>query len=337
MAFEPDQQFDSLTQAAFILGQYALRGMEHSWAELGSGLVVPREIPKYLFRGECGDFPTTVSSARRPTTFGLEMDGRWFPFPVSDLLRITDELIWRFQQPHYDLDTLSAVALLQHYGIPTTMIDFTRSLETAFAFAAKEASRVARVAIMPRRVPPGLAHVIDMTAHTWAVRPVRQTAFGVLPNADLTDLKSEEARSCLNVKWYQFPVLPTDRDYFAKKYRNLVAMSGDPTAGFLRFLVTEYVEARGKLSPALTNWLVKRIPMAPHCYLVKAFERNEVVVNYRDKDVLRPFDEDTERKYSERYWSSDHPEWSSWDRMKDWKWPGVGEIVADPRTYHPEQ
>jgi hypothetical protein len=58
MAFEPDQQFDSLTQAAFILGQYALRGMEHSWAELGSGLVVPREIPKYLFRGECGDFPT---------------------------------------------------------------------------------------------------------------------------------------------------------------------------------------------------------------------------------------------------------------------------------------
>lgn len=335
MAFEPDQRFDSLTEAlALIRGQYAQRGTDYSLTELTSGLLVPREIPKYLFRGECGDFPTTVSSAGRPATYAVEIGGREIPLPVLELLRITDALIWRFQEPDYNLDNRSAIGLLQHYGFPTTIIDFTKSLEHAFAFAAREACSVARVAVMPLAMD-GPARVIDMSVHAWAERPRRQAAFGVVTSADLIDLKSDEARSRLSMKWYQFPVLPSDRNYFADRYRNLVAISDDPSAGFLRFLITEYVEAHGKLSPPLTNWLIRRVPMAPLCYLVKAFEGNEVVVNYRDKNVLRPFDEDTEREYSERYWSLDYPEWRSWDRMKDWKWPAVGKIVPDPRTYHP--
>jgi hypothetical protein len=335
-AFEPDRRFDSLTEAfAFILGQYQLQPNDCSWTELSSGLVVPDEAPRYLFRGECGGFPDTVSSARRPSTYAARVGGRPSPFPVQELLQLADALIWRFQQPDYGLDRGSAVGLLQHYGFPTTAIDFTGHLGYAFAFAAEKTSPVGRVAVMPYSSSGVAARVINWTEHGWAERPRRQAAFGLIMAAGLTDLKSEAVRSRLNVKWYQFPVSPSDKDYLGGMYHELVKTSDDSSAGFLRHLITEYVEARGKLSPALTEWLLERVPIAPHCYLVRSFEGNEVIVNYRGSNALEAFNEEAEIKHTRRYWSSESPE-RSWERMRNWVWPPVGQIVADPRTYHPE-
>ena len=45
------------------------------------------------------------------------------------------------------------------------------------------------------------------------------------------------------------------RDYLKVKYDDLVRWSDDPSAGFLRFHITEYVEAQRKFSPELTDWL----------------------------------------------------------------------------------
>jgi hypothetical protein len=53
MAFVPDRRFESLTDAFdFIFNQYTLRPIDRLWLETGSGLLVPDEVPKYLFRGE---------------------------------------------------------------------------------------------------------------------------------------------------------------------------------------------------------------------------------------------------------------------------------------------
>jgi len=324
MGFQPDREFGSLTEAfEFVFDQYANRAPDLLWKETGGPLWVPEFAPRYLFRGECGDFPATLSAARRPSTYDSAVS-------VHELLQLTKALIWRPQQPDFGLDESSALALLQHYGFPTTIIDFTGNLACAFAFAAKRPSGVGRVAIVPRE---SLARVLDLTEHEWAERPRRQAAFGLVLPPGIADLKSDSARRCLRISWYQFPVLASDAEFFKRQLQEMVSTHDDPSAGFLRLFITEYVEARGKLSQALTKWLLSRIPIAPMCYLIKAFEGTEVVVNYRDSEILDGFEKDVETRYSRDYWSGER---SSWDRMCNWRWPQVGAVVADPRTYHPD-
>jgi hypothetical protein len=117
------------------------------------------------------------------------------------------------------------------------------------------------------------------------------------------------------------------------QHNELVRFDNDPSAGFVRHHITEYVEARGKLSPLVTDWLLERILIAPRCAEVKQFDGDEVVVHHRPPSVLADFDAAVEESWFRRYWSSEFPD-SSWDRMKNWVWPPIGTIYADPRTSH---
>ncbi len=335
MTFECDRRFDSLTGAfTYILGQYLLQPNELVWGKSTSGLVYPRELPRYLFRGECGDFQTTMDSARRLQAESLRNGFRLSAIDLVKLGKLIFDLGRLFCRDPYGLDPHGAMGLLQHYGLPTRVVDFTACLNYAFAFAATEASSIARVAVMPRASSQTM-RVVDFMDHRWGERPQRQGAFGVVTTDELADLKSQAARLRLNVKWYEFPVLPSDRDHFAATNKELIETSNDPSAGFLRFHITEYVEAFGKFSPALTEWLLEKIPIAPRCYRVQAFEGREVVINYRGADALQSFSNDAEAERSERYWSTAHAD-RSFDRMKNWISPEVGSTIADPRTYHPD-
>ena len=335
MVFQSDRRFDSLTEAfTYILGQYALQPHEQVWAQSTSGLVYPRELPRYLFRGECGDFPTTTDGGRRLQAAALTDGFLLSPIDVVTLGKLILDLVVRLRANHDDLDPIGALALLQHYGLPTRIVDFTASLGYAFAFATAGTSSIGRVAVMPR-MPSKALRVVDLIAHPWAERAQRQGAFGVVMTNELADLKSQAARSDLNVRWYEFPISPSDREHFRGTRQELMEPSNDPSAGFLRFHITEHVEASGKFSPELTEWLLEHIAIAPFCYKVWAFEEKEVVVYHRAADALPMFDEHAEIEHTRRYWSSAHDD-DSFERMKHFVWPEPGSIIADPRTYHPE-
>ncbi len=335
MDFQPDQRFDSLTDAfAFTVHQYALTSNNTSWGQTDSGVIYPRELPHFLFRGECGTHPTTEDSARR-----LENGWKTDKFHISpvDLIRIGDIIQYlavKLSERLDGLNRLNALAILQHYGLPTRFVDFTVNPEFAFAFAAKGTSSVGRVAVMPRE-PSSAVTVVDLMAHPWAERAQRQGGFGVVMANGLTDLKSDHARSRLNIRWYEFPISSSDRDRFSEIYDQLMQPQNDSSAGFLRFHITEYVEAFGKFSPALTEWLLNKVVIAPYCFQVGAFEASDVVVYHRATDNLTGFDEQTEKECSRRYWSIAAAD-DSFERKKNFSWPNVGTIVADPRTYHPD-
>ena len=335
MAFVPNRRFDSAAEAFdFICYRYALQRSVRLWLETGSGLVVPHDAPQYLFRGECGDFETTMSAIQRPATYKLK-DGR--PLAALDvqlLQEMIPDFARRFCDDGYRLEEHNAIGLLQHYGLPTWMVDFTAHPGYAFAFAAAGTSMLGRVAVMPLNAFPMTGGVVNLTEHPWAERPRRQEAFGLIMTDGMDDLKSEAARSRLNLCWYEFPVSRSDQDCLMDRYEKLVGLSEDPSAGFLRFHITEYVEAHGKFSPELTDWLLERVPIAPRCFMVKAVEAGDVVLNFRGADVLPDFDPAVEVEKSRAYWSSDHGD-SSWNRREDWAWPQPGLIGADPRTYHP--
>jgi hypothetical protein len=335
MTFVPDRRFESLAEAFDFLGdRYTSEPGHRLSLETESGLAVPVDAPRYLFRGECGEFETTKCGIRRPDAYKLKDGGLLSAGDLELLEDLIPDLACRFSEDDYSLDEHSAIGLLQHYGLPTWMIDFTARLGYAFAFAAAGSAAVGRVAVMPLRAFSETRGVVNLKDHQWAERPRRQAAFGVITTADLTDLKSEAARARLNLSWYEFPVSSADRDCLKAKHDGLVRWRDDPSAGFVRFHITEYVEAHGKFSPELTDWLLERIPIAPRCYRIMGFEAEKVVLSHLGASALSSYDEAKEAVRSRRYWSSAYGE-CSWDRMKGWVWPQEGSITADPRTYHP--
>lgn len=336
--FVPDYRFSSLTEAfAFVLDRYALRdGPERHWLRQDTGLFIPRNMPPYLFRGECGTFPTTTSTVARPATYMHSGGKSLSPKDQRALMQLIRKLAERFVAKDYELDEHAAYGLLQHYGMPTPMIDFTGEVGVAFAFATVGKGDVGRVAALRFGVAKNRGLVIDLHDHKWAERAQRQAAFAFVSPVGLPDLKSPAARARLQLEWFEFPVTEADRAFFADKQQKLLSHSDDPSAGFLRFHVTEYAEANGKFSPELTGWLLERVPMAPRCYLVGQFDEPDVVVYHRGADALPGFDPASEMAISRRYWSAGYPE-KSFDRMATWTWPAPGSITADPRTYHPDR
>ena len=293
----------------------------------------PRELPSYLFRGECGVFPTTTDGGRRLQAEVLAGECRLSNAEGVQLGRLVFKLAERLWKEPYSLDPMGAMGLLQHYRLPTRMVDFTANLNYAFAFAVNGTSSKGRVAVVPR-APLGL-RIVDLMSHPWAERAQRQGAYAALIADEPADLKSETARSRADLKWYEFPIGPPDRDHFKEMYQELLRESDDASAGFLRLHVTEYVEAFGKLSPTLTEWLLEHVPIAPYCYLVQAYEGKDLVVFHRGSDALPAFNRDAEAEHTRRYWSSAYVD-NSFERMNDFVRPAPGVIVADPRTYHPE-
>jgi hypothetical protein len=336
MGFQPDRRFESLRDAfAFITGEQVRRPVQQVWMESPSGLAAPYDLPTYLFRGECGVFETTRGSLFRPETYLLTNGEQLSLSDLKTLDQLVAALAWRFaQNEDYSLDEQRAWGLLQHYGIPTNIVDFTGSLDFAFAFAARGESEIGRIAVLKLPEAFAAARVINFTGHPWAERAQRQAAYGVVPSGELTDLKSDIARFRFPLSWYEFPVSPADREYFREKCIELLRWTDDPSAGFLRFHITEFVEARGKFSVDLTEWLLDRVPIAPYCYLAKSFEGKDVVVNFRSAKDLPHYDQAAEREHSQCYWSSAHPEHSSGTALKQFSWKPVGEITYDPRTFH---
>jgi hypothetical protein len=251
------------------------------------------------------------------------------------LREMLPEIQARFKVDDYQLDEHHATGLLQHYGVPTYVIDFTTHLGHAVTFAVMGGSDVGRLAVMPSRSFELAETVIDLRNHRWAERPRRQQALGVIMPTQMPDLKSAAARARLNVSWFEFPVTEADRRELGANYARLTAVDDDPSSGFLRFHLTEYAERHGKMPPTIADWLLERIPIAPRRFVVREFENDRAVVRFRARNSLPSFDERSEEQHSRQYWSSAYTE-SSCDRMKGWRWPPRGSLATDPRTYHPD-
>ncbi len=321
MEFQLDHaKFESLC-AAF---DYALR--EHAGKEHPT---YPDEEPAFIFRGECGKFLTTTPSIARVS--GLSR---------ADVLRLAEISDWVaacLREEREDLTWPQACAQLQHYGMPSRIVDFTGDLGQAFVFAGNGDSDVGRLAALPY-VPSETGPMFKFFNHPWAERAQRQGAFGVLMDPfEINDLKADSARKRFNIRWYEFAILPQERQWCQQRARSLLQESNDASGGFLRHYITRYVEEFKKLSPPLTDWLLRHIVIAPYCAMVASHERNAAVVFFRGAECLSadnpPFDRELEVECSRRYWSEAHND-DSRQRLHGFVMPPPGQMFVDPRTYH---
>lgn len=332
--FNVDRRFGSLDEATeFLMHEYVQELPARVWSEHASGLMIPHWAPKYLFRGECGCYPTTVAGCYRSGAYRVR-DGRQLTSSdTTILLHLLPALARRFSDKDYSLAEHSAIGLLQHYGLPTWLIDFTCHAGHALSFAGSGDAKIGRICVFPVALISPAVTVVDLMEHPWCDRPRRQRAFGVIMPPNYQDLKNMEVRRALGLRWYEFPIPDENRPFLQTRHAELIRLDNDPSGGFVRHHLTEYVEAHGKLSPLLTDWLLERVPMSPRCGEIKSFDQDEVVVHHWPSSVMGEIDYAVEENWSRRYWSIQFPD-SSWDRMKGWTWPPVGSIYADPRTFH---
>ena len=138
MAFEPDQRFSSLMEAAnFLLERQIRDPWERYWVPRDSGVLALADLPKHLYRGEPGCYESTICSEQRPQCYRLKRGPALNADDRKRLNHLKGALLWQLRHKQdYCLSLDQALGYLQHYGLPTNIIDFTGDLPVALAFAA---------------------------------------------------------------------------------------------------------------------------------------------------------------------------------------------------------
>ncbi|HEY4941176.1 MAG TPA: FRG domain-containing protein [Rhizomicrobium sp.] len=202
-------------------------------------------VPTYLFRGESGDYSSTVTSLDR-----LVMSERG----LQDLLRIsgsiTAALVRTFGLTHNE-----ALGYLQHYGFPTPFLDFTADPTVAASFASNR--RIGEVGSIAVLATGGLeTGLVDLRDHPTANRPRLQSAFALYAPSH-TDLKAASVRQALGLKWFRFRFTTLDAARYVPNFALLDARS-DEFAG----LIWLFIQDCAKFDDTVAKLLSERLDVA---------------------------------------------------------------------------
>jgi hypothetical protein len=207
--------------------------------------------PSFVFRGESADYSTTHASMVR-----LRADAVISRDALDDMMRVSDFLVERFQT-QLSMSRGESLGFLQHYGVPTELIDVTSDISVAISFASRlRVGDVGSVCIVPTKSLEGRGELHDLRRHPFARRPQRQSAFAVhLPS--LPNLKSPEAIETLGLSWIRFRLTHVDAARFAPRF-DLLDAHTDEVAGLIWIMIDDY----GKFSDEAAMLLAQRIDPA---------------------------------------------------------------------------
>ena len=222
--------------------------------------------PRYLFRGESGEWGSSVSSMQRirnqidPLTKDEDQERAEILFSeIKELTKLAGDYI----QQAKGWDQLTAAGFLQHYEMPTEFLDFTASLRTALGFALWNVTgqntgpTVAYFCVADAKVLSEKAVLPDFAALMQdAKRPRLQEGYGVYGKHQ--DLKSQRAIEDYQLRWFAIHVNFADLAKYALNPR-LLDLASDGAAGFMKWVLDMAVEDCNYLSDKTAAYLAKRV------------------------------------------------------------------------------
>jgi hypothetical protein len=211
--------------------------------------------PQFLFRGQRAVYPSIKSTFARIPDNEVEIGQAYTVY------RHAKQICQGLRG--YTIDHLDGVAVLQHYGWPTPLIDVTGTLEVAVFFALLGASAGSRaiIYVVDTHKLPGHAIVVDHAFLTHTVdgggfrhRWLRQDGFALATrdwrdasDARELDLLSAPFSSALEA--HEFIVAAHDRPELA----NVLSTADDPLPQQLQHLLSLFCDDQfgGAIAPKL--------------------------------------------------------------------------------------
>ena len=256
---------------------------------------------QFLFRGERSDrFLTTISMLER-----VRSDQKIHP---QCRARIEERVQWlhRDLKKFLKLPAWLAKGFLQHYGVPTDLLDLTSSPTIAAYFAAGgPIGSDGLFAVIPRHQRPGLVDLRDLRWHPIANRAQRQSAF-TFSSKKFRDLKSEECISELSVRWFRFTLQESDKALYAAR-DDFLDPHTDKVAGVIQLLLDDY----GKTDDWTAQWLADHVAVAPFITSIVTRDKKGRPVDVEltaAEDAGFDYDVVLERVNNHRIWSCHFPD-----------------------------
>jgi len=168
--------------------------------------------PAWLFRGEPNCYPHTSCGMYRLITRNHAEDGKTAFF--DDVIAAMVDFEGIYLEQFEDELGPEAAGFLQHYGVPTDLLDFACSLTVAASFAfdgGKQMENDGAIAVVERSRLSSFCDLLDLRKSR-CERPRRQHAWAVRHRAGhATDFKHGPTVEDLGIRWYRFKKTPNDR------------------------------------------------------------------------------------------------------------------------------
>ena len=239
-------------------------------ASLPEGFDVPgssgtSEAPKFLYRGESGIFPQSLSSRAR-----LACDERFSTRDLDLLDRLTD--LAAEIENRSEADRFRSLGWPQHYGLPTHLLDLTSDPMVALHFAASSSNANASTVRVVYRID---LEAIESKIYGRAGRPtplaaarIEQTTIvrAQRQHAWVICARQDADRFNLQRCWHlwrhieKFLVDATDASEFVRP--DLLTVQDDAYAAWPLAVVRGLkIIAGGALPRIVAEWLCSRIPL----------------------------------------------------------------------------
>ncbi len=214
---------------------------------------IPQSLDKHLFKSaqECVEHLAVHKEAGHL----FRGESRFYPMTCPGTRRVLDDKQLHFQEQTFFLDLAGhfedwfcdytgqadlrvGQMFLQHYGIPTDLLDFSSDPEIAVFFASlSHLKEVGLICTMDPEVARRRAKVFSLSDDVLIPglemkRPRKQKAYALLHESGLPyDLKSEEAREVFGLRWYGF--YKSGSDHYVRKYQHILDADNDKAALFV--------------------------------------------------------------------------------------------------------
>ena len=233
---------------------------------MDSGKIINNEVdePAYLYRGESRRYTSTTSSMHR-----MKMN-KALPDNVKDIIEKLTRQVDADLQKFLEITPRLSAGFLQHYGLPTELIDATSSLEVAAYFASDgKVGDEGLMCIFPVDVICKNSTIIDLRKGHMADRAVRQAAFAVF-NKNHIDFKGMDCIEQLGLKWFSFTLRDADVKQYHDGKNGLLDVRTDKAAWMLQFIL----DNMPKTNDVVAKWLSDTVAPAPMLAKVESWYRS---------------------------------------------------------------
>lgn len=259
-------------------------------------------ISAYFYRGEEYAYPTTVSSMQRLN------DNSELTKEVKEKLKSVVSRIDIELQKFSNLSPMYSAAYLQHYGLPTELLDITSRLEIAAYFAScGKIGDEGLLCVLPIQDIYTQSKIIDLTDNPSAERPRRQLAYGFFHDKFI-DLKNADCVNTLKLKWFSFKLTKQDVEKFKAKAEILNAQT-DKVAGMIQIIVDDFEKQEDEVA----KWLSEKVVPAPFVAKIIDYwehkpQQPKTVELVSIQEAGMTYNADLERGNNYKKWSNLHPE-----------------------------